>query len=209
MSRSPESDRPLGDSHNLLEQIRQGDRDALVLLWDRYRARLEGLIRSRLGKAFRSRLGPEDVLNSVFREVLGSVDKAEFAEIDDFYKWVSRIAVHKIGDKADFHRAQKRDVRCEIPRDTAVSRLVADLHADQSTPSASAARHEEEEILARAFAGLREKEREILLLIDHDQMTFEKAGAKLGCSMEAARKRYARAEEALRQIFLRISEGKT
>lgn len=50
--------------HDLMARLRQGDRDAAQVVFDRYLRRLAGLAATRLPRVLLSKLDPEDVVQS-------------------------------------------------------------------------------------------------------------------------------------------------
>ncbi len=97
----------------LLKQFRGGERDAATQLYARYASRLLDLAQRRTGQDLTQRVDPEDVVQSVFRTFFRRAAEGsyEVPDGDTLWKLLMVIALNKIRSLADFHRADKRDVR--------------------------------------------------------------------------------------------------
>lgn len=97
----------------LLKQFRGGERDAATQLYARYATRLLDLAQRRTGQDLTQRVDPEDVVQSVFRTFFRRAAEGsyEVPDGDTLWKLLMVIALNKIRSLADFHRADKRDVR--------------------------------------------------------------------------------------------------
>lgn len=106
------ADEALSD-RTLLRRFRRGQDDAPTLLYLRYAGRLRALAAAQRSPALAARVDPDDIVQSVFRTffrraALGQYDVPEGEEI---WKLLLVIALHKIRDLGDYHRAARRDVR--------------------------------------------------------------------------------------------------
>ncbi len=97
----------------LLKQFRGGEHDAATQLYARYASRLLDLAQRRTGHDLTQRVDPEDVVQSVFRTFFRRAAEGsyEVPDGDTLWKLLMVIALNKIRSLADFHRADKRDVR--------------------------------------------------------------------------------------------------
>jgi RNA polymerase sigma-70 factor (ECF subfamily) len=98
---------------SLLKRFRRGEMDAPTQLYLRYAVRLQALAARQTSPELGRRLDPEDIVQTVFRTffrrvALGSYDVPDGEEI---WKLLLVIALNKIRDAAEYHRAAKRDVR--------------------------------------------------------------------------------------------------
>jgi len=114
----PLTDAELSDdiSHSdrvLLERFRKGDRDAAAILYARYAERLRSLTRRKSSSALASRLDPDDIVQSVFRNFFHAAREGGYdvPPGEDLWKLLLVIALNKIRARGTFHRAAKRDVR--------------------------------------------------------------------------------------------------
>ncbi len=104
-----------GDSPDdlLLRRFQSGQEDAATQLYARYAARLLDLAQRRTGHDLNQRVDPEDVVQSVFRTFFRRAAEGSYQvpDGDTLWKLLMVITLNKIRSLADYHRADKRDVR--------------------------------------------------------------------------------------------------
>ena len=98
-------------------------------------------------------------------------------------------------------RFAARNARLQAQRRAAHEQKAAEAMGEQATSREDAAWPEIEPLLNRSLVALREGERECVLLRFFQGLSFAEAGAALGLSEEAARKRVARALEKMRAFL--------
>jgi RNA polymerase sigma-70 factor (ECF subfamily) len=105
-------DEPLSD-RSLLRRFRNGESDAATELYLRYAERLHALVVSQCARDLAPRVGPEDIVQSVFRTFFRRVAGGQYdvPEGEELWQLFLVIALHKVRSTASFHRAAKRDVR--------------------------------------------------------------------------------------------------
>jgi RNA polymerase sigma-70 factor (ECF subfamily) len=113
---APDTETVSASDHSLLERFRAGEENAAALLYQRYAARLRGLVQAQLSSNLARRVEAEDVVQSVFRTFFrhahsGSYDIPGGEELWNLFLV---IALNKIRNQWDYHTAAKRDVRLEI-----------------------------------------------------------------------------------------------
>ncbi len=103
------------DNLNLIDRFRSGDQAAAKELFDRYVARLIGLVHGRMSRKLGRRLDPEDIVQSTFRSFFSGVqgDKFTFDEPGDLWRLLTVMALNKLRHKAEFHTAGKRGMAAE------------------------------------------------------------------------------------------------
>lgn len=96
---------------SLLRRLRKGEQDAATRLYLRYARRLHGLATAQTGQDLKSRIDPEDIVQSVFRTFFRRAQEGHYEVPDgeEIWKLFLVIGLHKIRDAAVFHRAAKRD----------------------------------------------------------------------------------------------------
>jgi RNA polymerase sigma-70 factor (ECF subfamily) len=96
----------------LLSRFRSGEEDAATAIYLRYAKRLQLLARSQSGKDLAVRVDPEDVVQSVFRTFFRRAAEGHYAIPDgeELWKLFLVIALNKVRELGEFHRAAKRDV---------------------------------------------------------------------------------------------------
>ncbi len=100
-------------------------------------------------------------------------------------------------------RFAARNARLQEQRRKAHEQKAADTLREQQMETENAAWTDIEPLLNQSLAGLRDGERECVLLRFFQGMSFAEAGVALGLSEEAARKRVTRALEKMCQFFVK------
>ena len=172
------------DVEVLVERAQAGDLDALGQLYDRYRGRVAGFARARLGDPDKA----EDVTSETFEAVLRRLGGYRLGT--DFEAWLFTIAHRRVSDH--FRRQRRR-------------RDLVTLHeapaADAAGPEEAAVAAEDRTEVARAFATLRGDEQEVLALRVLAGLSAAQAGAVLGKSEGAVRVAQHRALRSLREAM--------
>src|SRR6266404_7278835 len=119
--------------HALLDNLRQGDREAATLLYRRYAKRLRQLIRAKSSPALARRLDADDILQSVFHAFFQGAAEGcyEVPAGEELWPLLLVIALNKIRTQGSYHRAAKRDVRLTHSWDDA---SVASLEGEEPLP---------------------------------------------------------------------------
>ena len=123
--------------HDLLENLRQGDREAATLLYRRYAKRLRQLIRAKSSPALARRLDADDIMQSVFHAFFQGAAEGcyELPAGEELWPLLLVIALNKIRTQGSFHRAAKRDVRLTHSWDDArVARQAVLLEGEEPLP---------------------------------------------------------------------------
>lgn len=179
---------------NLLEAARQGERKAVEELFARLYPELLQAVRFRLGAKLRDRLDSLDVAQSVYLEAYRDLDG--FKGSGSFRGWILKILENKIRDLADFHRAQKRDVR----RDAALSGIEV-AHQASSTPSRKLMADEARSALEQAMDGLTDEHRDVIIFRHYLEMSWQEVGKQMGRSESAAKMLFQRAMGKLKGLY--------
>jgi RNA polymerase sigma-70 factor (ECF subfamily) len=89
--------------------------EAARRIWERYATRLLTLVRRKLDERVRRRADEDDVLQSMYKSFcLGRrSDEAPLPSRDDLWRLLVHIAMCKVANAANHHRAGRRDVRRE------------------------------------------------------------------------------------------------
>src|SRR4051812_46149836 len=92
--------------HFLLSSIRQGDREALAELYQRYAGRLERLVAPRTGGVYDA----DDVVQSAFRTFITTADNGHYDLPDgrDLWGLLVAIALNKLRSRIRYETARKR-----------------------------------------------------------------------------------------------------
>src|SRR6188508_1792771 len=105
----PEERVDVTESIELVRRAQRGDRDSLDRLFDRYYARVRGVVRVRLGERLREFLESGDIVQETFAQALASFDRFEVRDEARLLDWLARLAENRIRDAAKVRATQKRD----------------------------------------------------------------------------------------------------
>ena len=174
----------------LVTRARERHEDAVAQLLVQHLPGLTAWLRLRMGAALRARETPEDLVQSVAREVLLDLGSFEWRGEAAFRHWLYLKAQHKLVDRARFVGAARRSPEREQDLDALASGIVAGLSGE--TPSHAAIGVEEVQRIERAFAELPPEWQEAISL------------HKLcGMSVPEIAVRMARSEGAVRNLLWR------
>ncbi len=97
---------------SLLRRYQTGEQEAATQLYLRYAARLLGLAQAQTGQDLRSRIDPDDIVQSVFRTFFRRAREGQYEapDGDELWRLFLVIGLHKIRDAAAHHRAARRNV---------------------------------------------------------------------------------------------------
>ena len=146
---------------SFLTRLRAGEPDAEVRFRD-FVARLLATIRRRLDRRLASRVDPEDVLQSALRSFFRRQREApqEVANWEDLLAIALTIAHRKCLRQHEHHFAGRRDIRRENGGQHSVSGGRAAVSREPGPVDAAVVN----EITARLFDGLSDRERQVLAL---------------------------------------------
>jgi RNA polymerase sigma-70 factor (ECF subfamily) len=187
----------------LLERIRQGDSQALEALLGRHRQRLLAFVDYHLDPRVRARLDPSDVVQETQMEVVRRMDDFLRRRPMPFHLWVRKAAYERLLRVRRDHRARaKRSVDREAAWPDRSSLLLArPLLDSRPSPSQALQARELAERVSRAVAVLSETDREILLMRDAEELSYDEIACLLEVEPAAARKRYGRALIRLQKVL--------
>ena len=162
MDTDPKTD-PAGDSdsdRSLLERFQRGQDDAATQLYLRYAERLHALTAAQVGPDLKTRLDPEDIVQSIFRTFFrrAAAGEYEVPEGEELWKLFLVIALNKVRSIGIHHHRAKRDSR-QTTGGTAFEAAVSRRHGYDSN-SLTILRM----VIDDALAGLPKSQREVIAL---------------------------------------------
>lgn len=97
----------------LMRRFRSGEQDAASALYVRYAKRLQHLANRQTSTALSFRITSDEIVQSVFRTFFRRVAKGQYEAVDgdDLWRLFLVMSLNKIRSAAEYHGAQKRDVR--------------------------------------------------------------------------------------------------
>jgi RNA polymerase sigma-70 factor, ECF subfamily len=195
-------------THELLEQAKKGDADAVDRLLAKHREPIRRMIDMRLDPAIVQRVDASDVVQDVLIEANRRLKDYLKAPAMPFHLWLRHIAKdHLIDAHRRHHQAQKRGVNREQPMhrpaygDHSSLELAGQLLDQDLTPASAAIQAEMQRRLAEAIAQLDEDDREVILMRHYELLANQEVAAALGLTEAAASMRYLRAVRKLRDLL--------
>jgi RNA polymerase sigma-70 factor, ECF subfamily len=171
----------------LVTRARGKDAAAVEALLVQHLPGLQGWLRLRMGAQLRSRETPEDLVQSVAREVLAEIETFEWRGEAAFRHWLYVKAQHKLVDKARFVGAARRTPereRRDAPQQS--DGLPAGL-ANLFTPSRAIESEDEVRRIEQAFAELLPDHQEAISLQRLCGMDYAEIAARMQRSEGAVR----------------------
>ena len=179
---------PLSD-HDLMLAVRDGELDALGILFERHHGPLFGFLVKLTGQ----RTAAEDIAQIVFQRMLKY--RHTYRDDGSFTAWMYHLARRCAADH--FRKSSSAPVATDPQNLTD--------HSD-GRPDAGdhASVRDEHALLHLALNRLDRDDREILLLSRFQELSFAEIASILECSVGAAKVRAHRALKELRDIFLSL-----
>jgi RNA polymerase sigma-70 factor (ECF subfamily) len=182
-------------TNDCLARALAGDVAARAELLERHVARLRAFVRPRLGARLRARESSQDVVQSVLREAWAGFDRLptgpDGIDRSGFRRWLLRAADRKLKSRGRFWSRQRRSSLAEEAGMAQRLDLVA--ARDGNAPSRELAAREELARIERAFAGLPEVWREVVVAVRLQGLSHVEVARRLGRSESATRTILSRA----------------
>jgi RNA polymerase sigma-70 factor (ECF subfamily) len=195
------------DTEELLRQAGRGNRQAREGLLARHRDRLRKMVAWRLDRRLAARVDPSDVVQEVLAEASRKMERYLRERPLPFFPWLRSLAGEHLVTLHRRHvRSQGRTVLREaqgilnLP-DESAAELAARLVSSATSPSQRALRKEERQSVREALEQLSERDREVLVLRNLEQLSVADTAEVLGMSVGAVKVRHLRALERLRALL--------
>jgi RNA polymerase sigma-70 factor, ECF subfamily len=178
----------------LLDEVSQGDRQALDRLLARHRPTLRNFVDFHLDPRLRGRVDPSDVVQETQMEIVRRIDDFLSQRPMPFRLWLRKKAYERLLNLRRDHRRKRRSVEREVPWPERSSLLLArPLLSSRASPSKELEARERAERVAAVVGRLADADREILLLRHAEELPFDEIACLLDIAPAAARKRFGRA----------------
>jgi RNA polymerase sigma-70 factor (ECF subfamily) len=195
------------DTEELLRQASRGDPDARGGLLARHRDRLRQMVAWRMDQRLAARVDPSDVVQEVLAEADRKLDRYLRERPLSFFPWLRSLAGEHLATLHRRHvRAGRRSVLREkagfggLPDESALE-LAKRLATSSTSPPQRAMRRELRERMRQALERLPERDREVLVLRNLEQLSVADTAEVLGISPGAVKVRHLRALERLRALL--------
>ena len=184
----------------LLSRFEGGSDSALVELIEQEGPRILRRIERALPAKLQPRVGASDIFQQTLMDLAQAQARFDNRGAAAFRKLMNTMVEARIAQSLRRERAQKRDVLREVepPPGFGEQPPIERVSADQPAPSQIVRGQEAANALRVALERLAEKDREILQMIDYDEISFAEAAERLGINVKAVHKRHSRALERLR-----------
>ena len=175
----------MAEDRELVESLRQGDRDALQRIYEKYKDDLLTIASCMLA----DRADAEDCLHDVFVSL--AADSARVRPDGNLKGYLVTSVANRSRDRLRGRR--RRDQAGET-----AGRTGGEIVQDVADPAAPMIEREEAHRLYRAIAALPAEQRTVITLRLHGEMTFEDIARQEGVSNNTIRSRYRYGLEKLR-----------
>jgi RNA polymerase sigma-70 factor (ECF subfamily) len=191
-------------SEGLPEFARRDSDSSLGRRLEAHRDYLTILARMQIGQRLQGKVDPTDVVQETYLHAVRDVAQFRGSSDKELAGWLRQILAARLADLVRrYCGTQGRDVRLEqtlqVALDHSSQMLDRGLVAPLSSPSQQAVRHEQATWLARALEQLPEDYREVLVLHHLEECAFSEVARRMGRSVEAVKKLWARALARLRR----------
>lgn len=197
-------------TRELLLRWHGGDAAAMAELVEQERALVEEQVRRRLGAHLRRSVDTQDIIQETLLHALRSAPRFLLSDRNQLRTLLARMVENRLCSAAAWQQRQKRDLRRELPgEDTSDSGILdLDRPAEITDPGDAAGRDDLRSWVRLALELLDAEDREVLVLRDYQELSFEQIAAQTGESADALRMRHRRALPKLARALARLREGR-
>ena len=195
-------------TQDILDEVRDGDQDAVGRLLQRHRESIRRLVDLRLDRKIRQRVDASDIVQEAMVEANRRLATYLENPIMPFRVWLRQIAKDRVIDAHRRHHvSSKRSVDREQAMvapggfDRSTVELVAHLCDGERTPQEAAVMNEMMRRFEDAIEEMEDVDREIVMMRHIEQLTNSEVAQALNLSEAAASMRLLRATRRLRKKF--------
>lgn len=189
----------------LVMRAKAGEDQALDLLLQHYLNRILRIVRMKLGPRLRTKMESMDVVQEVMTRAIKGFENFKPENEAAFLHWISKLVQNEIRDLADYHGAAKRDLtkEAENKKDSSIDcSVLSNIPANSEWRPSFQIRLKEEVLeLEAAMDQLSEKQRDVIVMRQYEELSFKEIGKELECSEDAARMQFARAMDRLTNLM--------
>src|SRR5580765_2809383 len=193
-------------AETLLVRARVDGKSAIGRLLEHYRNYLTLLARQQIGRRLQGKVDSADLVQETFLHAHRDFERFRGRTPEALAGWLRQILAARLGDLVRrYVGAQRRNVNLERDLvkeiDESSHTLDRGLIDRQSSPSKVAARREQAVLLADALEQLPRDYREVLILHNLEEYDFLEVATRMGRTVEAVKKLWARALGQLRPLL--------
>lgn len=199
-------------SDDVLRRAVDGDRDALVTLFERYGPAVRRSLNGKIARRWRSLLSEDDVMQVTFAEAALGIQKLVIRSEAAFRNWLIKVADRNLHDAIKALQTDKRGgqwgrldtapgLSAGGPSDQSFVALYELLCLEANTPSRHVARGEARTALSDAIAALPETYAQVVRLYDLEGRSIEDVAETLNRSPGAVYMLRSRAHQRLHEIM--------
>lgn len=197
----------LTKTQTLVFRAKQGEEEALGELYSRHAGRVRHSLAARLGGYDAADL--EDIVQETFLYAFDVIRRGAFDETASeggFRHWLAKVAVNKARDQfRQRHTKRRGEGKERLMRDVlSSSSIELDLKSPLARPSEVLRGKELEHKITEALNSLNDRQREVIDLRDHCEMSFAEIAEEMTASPATLRSLYKRAKEELRGHLERL-----
>ncbi len=185
------------NDQEIIQQIRTGNVQAYAELVRKYNSRVRGYCRMMLGNSTQA----EDAAQEIFIKVYESLSK--FRGESAFSTWLYRIM--------NFHcldLLRKRNRTQTESWEALLEKEGHQIEAALSTARPNLSSEDSAELVSKILSYLPESAREILILREIQELSYEDLAATLNCTLDAVKSRLKRARTILEEKMRHFSKEK-
>jgi RNA polymerase sigma-70 factor (ECF subfamily) len=193
------------DTEELLRRADIGDMAATGTLFERHRVRLRRVVAIRMDRRLAARVDPSDVVQEALTDAARRLPGYLRDRPVPFFVWLRRLAWDRL---AALYRTHVRTARRTVAREEppalpgeSVLELADRLLARSGGPSAALRRAERRALVRRALERLPERDREVLVLRQLEELSVAEVASVLGIGEKAVYARQLKALERLRAVL--------
>lgn len=180
--------------NELIERIKNGNRDAFTELMEKYQTQVFNVAHGMLSDYEDA----SDATQEVFIKIYKSI--ASFKGQSAFTTWVYAICRNVCNDI--LRKRKKQGINMSLYGDDEDEGApIKNIKSDAPTPEESVEADERQRLVREAIASLKAEYREVIVYSDMQQLSYEEIAKILKCPVGTVRSRLNRARTALRKIL--------
>jgi len=195
------------NTRSLVSRALQNDRDAVDVLFQRYRDRLRSGLRKLIGPKYRILMADsEDAAQDAILSALRRLHQFEYRGDGSFLAWLLKGAEFEIVRRVRAIETQKRSAaQANVELDTQLARVIP---GREPSPPDVLDEHEMAERVRQALSQLPDREREVIVLRRYLELDNEEICAEMGLpTAGAVRALLSRAQARLSGLLSRDQEA--